>query len=156
MFRKAFTASLVTIAAAGAVVALTDAPASAADQPTFCGNWLQQPSKASNIRTVPGTEGRVDDPQEGEYIRVREGSYGGHWYAWAQLVNSGQNSSDTVALLWKYTPNGGLYQCGDRSGGSGWALDYTAGVRDTQSSRVQPKFQTGNGRVELGAAVPWR
>ncbi|WP_146179999.1 hypothetical protein [Micromonospora sp. RP3T] len=107
---------------------------------------------------MTGTRGLVNyyPGNENEYIQVNEGSYSGHWYAWAKLYNSGSNSSDTVALIWKYTPNGGLYQCGNRSGDSGWALDYTAGVRDTQSSRVQAKFKTGDGSVEYGPAVAWR
>ncbi|MFB7189369.1 hypothetical protein ACFC0C_28080 [Streptomyces sp. NPDC056178] len=151
MRKKLIAAILPTAVSAVAAVVLTSPPAAAADSPTWCGNWLSDPAKASNQRTVPGTTMNVGDP--GQDIMVREGTYGGKWYAWAKLVNGGQ--TDLVALGWVNQSNGQYYNCGSLDGTSGWAQRYyTAGVDDAHAYKVQAKYK--HSLVQYGPAVIWR
>ncbi|WP_432989611.1 hypothetical protein [Dactylosporangium sp. CA-233914] len=154
MLRKALTTLLATAAVSGAAVVMAAAPASAADSPTWCGNWLQNPANASSIKAVPNTQTSVFGTSA--YIRVNEGTYGGRWFAWAKVYNP--QESGQVALIWRYTSNNSLYQCGNRDGVGGYSWDYTAGVRDTQSSLVQAKYSRNGsfGPFTYGAAVAWR
>ncbi|MCZ7373345.1 hypothetical protein [Micromonospora sp. WMMC250] len=141
------------LAVAGATFAAP--PPAMADEPTFCGNWLSNPNLASNISAVSGTQYTIPNAG-GAYIRVNQGQYSGRWFAWAKVYNP--ESTGVVALIWRYTPNNSLYQCGRRDGSYGWSLDYTAGVRDTETSVVQAKYSRnpGSGTVYYGGASTWK
>ncbi|MEU8265409.1 hypothetical protein AB0C02_33025 [Micromonospora sp. NPDC048999] len=155
MFRKILTSSLAAVVITSAAVVASAAPASAADQPVWCGDWLQDPNKASGIKPVPNTGMSVPGTSNTS-IQVNEGQYGGRWFAWAKVYNPEQTGQ--VALIWRYKGNQGLYQCGSRDGSTGWSWDYTAGVRDTQASLVQAKYSRNGafGPVYYAAAVAWR
>lgn len=155
MFRKLITASLTTMLVVGAALVTADSPASAAESPLWCGSWLQEPANASTISAVPDTQMTIPGTSN-TYIRINQGTYGGRWFAWAKVYNPEQTGQ--VALIWRYTSNNSLYQCGDRTGSSAWSWDYTAGVRDTQSSLVQAKYSRNGaaGPLYYAKAVAWK
>ncbi|MFI9332138.1 hypothetical protein ACIGZJ_31925 [Kitasatospora sp. NPDC052868] len=150
MLRKIIASATVTTVAAGAVLMGSAGAASAA--PLWCGSWLKEPSRATNISPVPGTQASVTSPSNG-YIRVNQGTYGGKWYAWAKLYNGWQG--DLVALIWVNQSNKATYQCGSRDGSTDYSLDYTAGVDDAHAYKVQAKHWH-NGAVSYGSTVVWR
>ncbi|MFI1195958.1 hypothetical protein ACH4T9_22265 [Micromonospora sp. NPDC020750] len=132
--------------AATLAVTVAATPASAA--PVWCGNWLSEPSLASNISPVPGTTANVGGPT---YIRVNQGTYGGKWYAWAKMYNYGL---DLVSLIWVNQSDKAIYACGSRDGEQEWSQDYTAGVDDAHAYKVQAKYM--HSAVAYGPAVIWR
>ncbi|MFI9332139.1 hypothetical protein ACIGZJ_31930 [Kitasatospora sp. NPDC052868] len=146
MLRKIIASATVTIVAAGAVLMGSAGAASAA--PLWCGSWLKEPSRATNVSPVPGTYANVGGPT---YIRVNQGTYGGKWYAWAKMYNY---DLDSVALIWVNQSDKAVYQCGNRDGVREWAQDYTAGVDDAHAYKVQAKYQHSN--VFYGPTVVWR
>lgn len=151
MHKRLIAAVLSTLVSASAAVVVTSSSAHAEDSPTWCGNWLSDPAKASNQRTVRGTTMNVGNP--GERIMVREGTYRGKWYAWAKLVNGGQ--TDLISLVWVNESDSQYYNCGSHDGTSGWAQRYyTAGVDDAHAYKVQAKYK--HSQVQYGPAVVWR
>ncbi|WP_329537110.1 hypothetical protein OG568_52235 (plasmid) [Streptomyces sp. NBC_01450] len=146
MLKKILSVAMATTTATAAFM-LSGSPASAA--PLWCGSWLKEPSQASNISPVNGTQANVGGST---YIRVNQGSYGGKWYAWAKMYNYG---FDNVALIWINQSDKEIYQCGNRDGVREWAQDYTAGVDDAHAYKVQAKY-VHSSIVAYGPTVFWR
>jgi hypothetical protein len=148
MGNKLLTAALVAGLSATAMIVAPSA--GAADSPTWCGSWLANPAKATNVSAVSGTQTNVGGST---YIRVNQGTYNGKWFAWAKMYNEG---FDVVALIWVNQADKAIYQCGSRDGSSGWSGDsYTAGVDDAHAYKVQAKYRHSQ-VVVYGPAVVWR
>lgn len=163
--KKALTISVMTSAAAGGLIGVTASPASAAT--VWCGSWLQNPANASAIKPLAGTFHWLDSGKT-TFMRINHGTHDGNTYAWAKLYDSRVYGTG-VAMIWRYSKNSSLYQCGNRNGDDPYQYTYcsespcdayTAGVRKSQATRVQTKFafraQTApNDFIEYGPAVDY-
>lgn len=79
-------------------------------------------------------------------INVRQGYYGGKWYAWTKWSGTSMLQG-YESLIWLYSGNGSLYECHDYNG------TYTSGVPSTSASKVQAKWS--GGWTVYGPAVYW-